>query len=119
MFAALVPAADVKDIVDHEEDEHEPAHKPSEQRVHLVCMMVAAGCLSGVVALSYDWAMETLLWLTWEKLPAVLTSAGLFDGVLAGWTWVYTVVAALIMCGAAGAAISVLGFPGKRSSAAV
>jgi hypothetical protein len=71
------------------------------------------------VALSYDWAMETLLWLTWEKLPAVLTSAGLFDGVLAGWTWVYTVVAALIMCGAAGAAISVLGFPGKRSSAAV
>jgi uncharacterized membrane protein len=118
MFAALVPAADVKDIVDHE-DEHEPAHKPSEQRVHLVCMMVAAGCLSGVVALSYDWAMEALLWLTWEKVPALLTGAGLFDGVLAGWAWVYTLAAAMIMCGAAGAAISVLGFPGKHSSETV
>ena len=120
MFAALVPSTEateqIKQLEHNELDEdsvHElPQFQPNSERLQLVGMMVAAGCLSGVVSLAYDWCMSTALHLTWKSLPHYLTDAGLFSGALANYAWLYTIAAATVMAALAGAAIRLLGFPG-------
>jgi hypothetical protein len=101
---------------EHGEHSHQPA-KPAGERRLLLCMVVAAGLVSGAIALAYDWAMESLLLLVWETAPSALeTRFG--EEEIAAWGWIYTLAMALGLSAAAGGAIKWLGFPGKAPAAA-
>ncbi|CAM9457455.1 unnamed protein product [Chrysoparadoxa australica] len=74
----------------------------------LLCLVVATGLLSGLLAFCYDWAMEASLELVWKTLPELLQDLG----YLTTRPWVYTLGATFTLGMCAGAAIKFFGYPG-------
>ncbi|CAM9861958.1 unnamed protein product [Phaeothamnion confervicola] len=120
--------------IDGDFDDEDCSQPVDEPHSHLMLMMCCAGCISGVVAFLYNWAMRGLLKLMWERVPAALMAtaaaadaaasaadsadaadsggSGQWQRLLADYGWCYTVAVTMVFGCAAGLAIKWLGFPG-------
>ncbi|CAM9694292.1 unnamed protein product [Discosporangium mesarthrocarpum] len=86
------------------------------QQAKLIALTICFGCVSGILAYTYAWAMETSLWLAWEVVPEkIMEYAESFsDGILIlnKYGFLYTMVVAIVLSFFVGMAQKYMEYPG-------